>query len=230
LSEVNEIIKRYERRKNLPADKYSPLLPYVYLGEQEKERAFIRWINYAGLTPLGNKNLLEVGCGSGGNLLQFIRLGFRPENIIGNELLTERILEGRRRLPSEVKIIEGNALELKLEEKSFDVVFQSMVFSSILDAGFQKELALKMWEFVKPGGGILWYDFIYNNPQNRDVIGMPFKRVKELFPEGEIKKWKITLAPPLSRVITRISPSLYSIFNLFPFLRTHILCWITRIK
>ncbi|HVO75576.1 MAG TPA: hypothetical protein VMT35_16215, partial [Ignavibacteriaceae bacterium] len=83
---------------------------------------------------------------------------------------------------------------------------------------------------IKPGGGILWYDFIFNNPQNSDVMGMPFKRVRELFPEGEITKWKLTLAPPLGRMVTRISPSFYSLFNLFPFLRSHILCWITRIK
>ena len=86
----------------------------------------------------------------------------------------------------------------------------------------------KIWRLVKPGGGVLWYDFIYNNPMNKDVKGIKYKEVKLLFPYRINKKWKLTLAPPLSRIITKIHPSLYSFFNVFPFLRTHILCWIEK--
>jgi hypothetical protein len=63
---------------------------------------------------------------------------------------------------------------------------------------------------------------------NNDVKGIKFKEVKVLFPFGVIKKWKITLAPPVSRLVTKLHPSLYTIFNFFPFLRTHILCWIEK--
>ena len=47
------------------------------------------------------------------------------------------------------------------------------VFPSILDDSFQQKLADRMWALTKPGGGILWYDFIYNNPRNPDVRGVP---------------------------------------------------------
>jgi hypothetical protein len=85
-----------------------------------------------------------------------------------------------------------------------------------------------MWALAKPGGGVLWYDFIFNNPRNPDVRGVPLHRIRQLFPAGKIHHWKLTLAPPLSRRVTRLHPVLYSVFNLVPFLRTHVLCWIEK--
>ena len=83
-------------------------------------------------------------------------------------------------------------------------------------------------ELGEAGGGVLWYDFIYNNPSNPDVRGVPVKLVRELFPAGKMIVRRVTLAPPISRRVTRIHPSFYTIFNFFPFLRTHVLCWIQK--
>ena len=110
----------------------------------------------------------------------------------------------------------------------FDIVCQSTVFSSILDDGLQQRLAAAMWRWVRPGGGVLWYDFTHNNPSNRDVRGMRLVRVRELFPSGDIRYRRVTLAPPIARRVGRIHPSLYTAFNAFPFLRTHVLCWIGK--
>jgi ubiquinone/menaquinone biosynthesis C-methylase UbiE len=227
LNEIEEIKQRYKKREGLTG-RYNILQPWIYKGEQEKERALIKWINTCSILPIEEKKLLEIGCGSGGNLLQFLRLGFSPENLVGNELLQDRINKARKKLPTELILLPGNALDLTIQDCQFDIVFQSMVFSSILDEKFKFQLAKRMWGWVKEEGGVLWYDFIYNNPWNKDVKGIPYKKVKEYFPEGSIKKWKITLAPPLSRIVTKIHPSFYNIFNLFPFLRTHILCWIQK--
>ncbi|HVO76299.1 MAG TPA: class I SAM-dependent methyltransferase [Ignavibacteriaceae bacterium] len=226
--ELEEIRSRYKRRNNI--DYYSFLNPAIYLGEQEKELILIKLIKYAGLHPLENKKLLEIGAGTGKNILEFIRLGFLPENLTANELLPERFSLLRKNLPTNVTILEGNALELNLERGLFDIVFQSMVFSSILDKEFQKELAEKMWSWTKSGGGILWYDFTYNNPRNKDVAGMSFQTIEKLFPQGKIKKWRLTLAPPLSRAVTKITPQFYYFLDFFPFLRTHLLCWIQKPK
>jgi len=85
-----------------------------------------------------------------------------------------------------------------------------------------------MWELTKRGGGVLWYDFIYDNPENPDVRGVPIRRIRELFPEGRMRYWRLTLAPPIARRVCRIHPCLYYVFNVFPFLRTHVLCWIAK--
>jgi ubiquinone/menaquinone biosynthesis C-methylase UbiE len=157
-----------------------------------------------------------------------IRLGFRPENLTGNELLPGRLAITRLRLPSGVKLVSGDAREIAVEPGSFDIVYQSMAFTSILDDAFQQDLAAGMWTLVKPGGGILWYDFLYKHPNNPDVRAMPLQRVRKLFPEGSLTSWRVTLAPPISRRVTQIHPSLYAAFNTVPLLRTHVLCWIRK--
>lgn len=228
LHEIDKIHQRYQRRSTLQGNPYDPLKADVYLGRQEKERALVRWIEGAGLAPVQNRRLLEIGCGSGANLLQFLQLGFLPENIVGNELLAERAALARRFVPTNTQILTGDASALDLPEASFDVVYQSTVFTSILDNAFQEKLANRMWHLVRPGGGVLWYDFIYNNPANPDVSGVTLRRIRELFPSGELTVSRLTLAPPVARRVTALHPSLYTLFNVFPFLRTHILCWIKK--
>lgn len=227
-NELDAIRNRYARREQITVDRYSPLDPAVYMTEQEKERKLIRWIYAAQLAPLADKHVLEIGCGSGGNLFQLIRLGFRPEHLVGNDLLEERVAQARARLPASVRIISGDAATLDLGGELFDVVLQSTVFTSILDNAFQQQLAERMWQLVQPGGGVLWYDFIYKNPANPDVRGVPVKRIRTLFPEGHFTIWTLTLAPPISRRVTRLHPALYTMFNLLPVLRTHVLCWIAK--
>src|SRR6476469_8480940 len=85
-SQTERIRRQYERRSALPASRYDPLEPSVYMTTQEKERALIRCLRQSGLRPIADKRVLEVGCGSGHNLLEFLRLGFQPENLVGNEL------------------------------------------------------------------------------------------------------------------------------------------------
>lgn len=221
--------ERYTRRERLPLlDLYDPLSPSVYMAHQERQRALARLLRTAGLIPVRDKTLLEIGCGSGANLLDMIRLGFLPENLVGSELLDSRCKSARHLLPCATRIISGDATALEFSENSFDIVFQSTVFTSIIDDVFQKKLAERMWFLAKPGGGVLWYDFIYNNPRNSDVRGVPLRRIRQLFPAAEIMIWKITLAPPISRLVTKLHPNFYSLCNLVPLLRTHVLCWIKK--
>lgn len=230
-NECDLIRERYEKRETaLNHLRYNVLNPPVYMSMQEKERALIKWIYDAKIHPIENKRLLEIGCGTGANLLQFIRLGFDPANLVGNELLEDRVTVARKKLPQEIKIIPGDASEINMASNTVDIVYQSMVFTSILDMNFRLKLARRMWELVKPGGGILWYDFIYDNPRNSDVKGISVKEVRNLFPSGDMKTWRVTLAPPISRVVTKICPLLYNVINLLPLFRTHVLCWIEKPK
>lgn len=218
------MIERYDRRRSV----YSPLDCNVYLRRQELERALVDWFNATHFEDPGDVELLEIGCGHGSNLQLLIRLGFSPSLIVGNELLNERAVHARSALPQETKIVSGDALDLAYPEHSFDVVFQSLVFSSILDDATQQNLATLMWNLARPGGGVLWYDFFVDNPANPDVRGVSRKRICELFPGTVPRVRKITLAPPISRIVTRASRSLYAVFNAVPLFRTHYLCWIPK--
>ena len=228
-NEVQNMRRRYARRKQIAAPwRYNILNPSVYMNLQERERALIRWIKRSSIAPVSDKRLLEIGCGAGDNLLQFIRLGFQPRNLVGNELLEERAFHARQILPPAVRIIVGDAAELGFADHLFDIVYQSTVFSSILDQSFKTRLANRMWSWIRPGGGLLWYDFVVDNPCNPDVCGLPFNRIRELFPNGEVTAWRTTLAPPIGRLVCLVHPCLYTLFNALPLLRTHLLCWIRK--
>ena len=229
VDEVEAVRERYSRR-SMSHDplRYSLLNLSVLLSQQERQRALVEWVTRCGIHPVGSKRVLEVGCGNGSNLLDLMRLGFAPENLVGNELLPQRNHEARRLLPAAVTVLEGDATRLDLQTDSFDVVMQSTVFSSLLDDEFQATLAECMWRWVRPGGGVLWYDFVHDNPSNADVRGVPMGRVRELFPVGRVWQRRLTLAPPIARRVTSAHPWLYGLFNSMPVLRTHRLCWIQK--
>ena len=225
-SEPDAVTERYARRA--PTNRYSLLKPDVWQTVQERQRALLRLFVRLGWAELSGKTLLEVGCGSGGNLLELLRLGFAPELLSGAELLPERAAQARRCLPGVLRVREGDALQMALAPASQDVVFVSTVFSSLLSDAFQQQLADAMWHWVKPGGGVLWYDFTVNNPRNPDVRGVPLARLRALFPQGVVQSQRVTLAPPIARAVTRIHPGLYPVFNAVPLLRTHVLAWVAK--
>lgn len=141
--EIREIADRYRRRDQIPARRYSRLNPVVNLTAQERQRALVRLFANLGLESLSDLQVLEVGCGNGSNLLELIELGASPQNLVGNELLEDRLADARNRLPASTELFAGDASQLALSAEHFDIVYQSTVFSSILDDGLQESLAKK---------------------------------------------------------------------------------------
>ena len=224
--EPEQLAGRYARRGG--PDRYAAIHPDAWQMMQERQRAMLRLFARLGHADLGALRLLEVGCGGGANLLELLRLGFAPEHLCGAELLPERVAHARRMLPAGITLFEGDAMRMPIAPASQDIVFVSTVFSSLLNDAFQQRLATAMWSWVRRGGGVLWYDFTVDNPRNPDVRGVPLRRVRELFPHGELQTKRVTLAPPLARAVTRLHPALYTVFNTIPLLRTHVLAWIAK--
>jgi len=224
--EAQAVAQRYARRA--VGDRYSILNPDVWHTVQERQRAMLRLFVRLGWTDLSARRVLEVGCGNGGNLLELLRVGFVPRNLVGIELMPDRFAHAMQTLPSGVTLMQGDASLVKLPDESEDIVLQSTVFSSLLDAPFQWRLAQTMWRWVRPGGGVLWYDFTVDNPRNPDVRGVPVARIRELFPHGRLSWRRVTLAPPLARAACRLHPALYPVLNVIPLLRTHVLAWIEK--
>ncbi len=227
--EPDQVRARYARRAaTVPPARYSPLQPDVWQTLQERQRALIGLLRRHGATAPGELALVEVGCGSGGNLLELLRLGFDPARLTGIELLPERLAQARAVLPPALALLECDAAAAPLAPASQDLVLQATVFSSLLDRAFQHRLAATMWRWLRPGGAVLWYDFTVDNPRNPDVRGLPLARVHELFPEGRVDIRRVTLAPPLARAVCAVHPALYTLCNLLPPLRTHLLAWIEK--
>jgi SAM-dependent methyltransferase len=224
--EAQAVAQRYARR-GAPS-RYSMAQPDVWQTVQERQRAVIRLLAALGWRQWNELRLLEVGCGAGTNLQEFLRMGFAPQHLSGIELLPARFEQARLGLPEAVTLGQGDALQWEQAADSQDIVFQSTVFSSLLEPGFQQRLAQRMWQWVRPGGGVLWYDFTVNNPRNPDVRGVPLAQVQRLFPQARMHAQRLTLAPPLARAVCRVHPSLYTVFNALPVLRTHALVWLQK--
>ena len=228
-AETEAVRERYARRPDAAHDaRYRMLNPAVWQSVQERQRAMIGLFARAGLADLSALRLLEVGCGSGGNLLELLRLGFAPQHLTGIELLPERCAQARHVLPAALALIEGDALCADIADASQDIVYASTVFSSLLEDAYQQRLADAMWRWTRPGGAVLWYDFTVDNPRNADVRGVPRARVQALFPHGRLAARRVTLAPPLARALCRVHPALYGAANALPWLRTHLLAWIVK--
>lgn len=212
----------------LPADRYSLLLPDVWQLVQERQRAVLQGLLARGWHEPSALHLTEVGCGAGGNLLEFLRLGCAPARLTGCELQPERLAMARERLPAALTLHGGDAALAPIAPSSQDIVAQITVFSSVLDDAAQQRLAQAMWAWLRPGGVVLWYDFTMDNPRNTQVRGVPRRRLAELFPLGQVQARRLSLAPPIARRVCAVHPALYTVFNLLPPLRTHLLAWITK--
>ncbi len=226
MNEPQAVRERYARRD--VGDRYSPLRPEVNRLLQERQRALLKLLARAGLHSVHDLRLTEVGCGSGGNLLELLQLGFAPQHLQGIELLPDRFEQARQRLPAALRLWAGDANQVDIEPASQDLVLQATVFSSLLGDDFQQALANTLWRWVKPGGMLLWYDFTVDNPRNRDVRGVPVARIRQLFPQGRLTVQRVTLAPPLARWACRVHPIVHDALNLLPFLRTHVLASVAK--
>lgn len=224
---ADDLATRYARRGAL-AERYSPLRPDVRATLAERQRAQLELLAVHAGKPLAELRVAEVGCGSGGNLLDLLRWGCTPERLTGIELLPERAAQARAVLPAALRLIEGDAVAADIAPASQDLVLAFTVFSSILDDAAQQALAAAMWRWLVPGGAALVYDFAVDNPRNADVRGVPLARIRALFPQA-LPTWRrVTLAPPLARAACRLHPGLLPLLNLLPLLRTHRLVWLAK--
>lgn len=232
-TEALNVRGRYARRDAAgDAERYSLSDPYARAAWQERQikvQALLAAAQFADWSAL---DVLDVGCGAGRNMQDWLQLGVQPERLQGIELLPERAATARSVLPEACRIWNADALDPALQQsiapESQDLAVLFTVFSSILSPTVQQQLAQQVWRWVKPGGAVLWYDFTVDNPRNRNVRGVPLQRVRALFPEGRIRAQRVTLAPPLARPACRVWPGLYPVLNAVPLLRTHVLAWIEK--
>jgi ubiquinone/menaquinone biosynthesis C-methylase UbiE len=211
----------YERLKALPPGRYDPWAAGNVFLSHERERVLAELLRRHGWRDrLEHGKVLEIGCGIGESMVRLRLLGARCENLYGIELLPERVADASRRWP-ELQIGEGDASDMAFQDGSFDVVLQSTVLTSVLDATLRVRIAQEMMRVLKRDGVILWYDFRVSNPWNRDVRGISRREVLRLFPGMEAVFRRVTLIPPLARFLAPRALWLARVLNGFSCLRTH---------
>jgi ubiquinone/menaquinone biosynthesis C-methylase UbiE len=203
-AELARLEAEYMRRASnrLYAERYSYFNNAALLHVHSLERSLLALLKRYKFTLLTEKKILDVGCGSGTHLRRFLDYGASPTNLSGIDLLPSRIKQAQCLQP-DIDWHVGSAHQLPYANATFDLVTSFVVFSSILDESLRQQIADEMWRVRKPGGLILVYDFVYSNPNNAAVRGVNQQKAKRLFhrPGARFDFRRITLAPPISRII-----------------------------
>ncbi|MEK6744524.1 MAG: class I SAM-dependent methyltransferase [Nitrospirota bacterium] len=180
----------------------------------------------AGLCAVGCKRemtgILDVGCGVGGSLYTFLRLGFRPEQLTGIDILEERVADAHYRFPN-IIIKHENAAQMSFPDDSFDITHESTMLVQILDDNVTRSIASEMIRVTKPNGYIIIVDWRYNKPGSSEYRAISPQRIAALFQVGTatklLHKSNGALIPPVGRFLSKRMPSLYFLVqSMFPFL------------
>ncbi len=220
-AETTRIKAAYARRQC--GDLYSWFNPGQLFLLQERERRVLALLKSLGLSRWPDQKILEVGCDTGYWLGEFIKWGARPENLTGIDLFSGCLVEARPLQAAGVGLVQANGAYLPFFPSTFDLVLQSTVFTSILDQAMKQVVAGEMLRVLKPSGLILWYDYHVNNPWNTDVQGVKRGEIRRLFPGCGITLRRVTLAPPLARLLAPRSFLLCALLEKLRILNTHYL-------
>jgi ubiquinone/menaquinone biosynthesis C-methylase UbiE len=226
--EEDQIRAKYARRKSRDT-RYSWFSPGHLFMIQDRERHFLKLLKREGADTLEDRSILEVGCGQGYWLRDFVKWGAQPQNLTGVELLPDRLTEARRLCPEKVNILNASASRLPFKDACFDLVLQATVFTSIQDGELKRQVAAEMMRVVRPQGLILWYDFRFDNPRNPDVTAVRKREIIELFTGCRVDLTPITLAPPLMRPLARWSWLAPYLLGKMPWLCSHYMGVIRKI-
>ena len=200
---------------------------YVFM-MHDLERRVLAALRRSRLWPLDARRILDVGCGTGYWLHRLIAWGAQPRHAAGIDLLRDRVRGAARRCPPDIGLFCSSAVALPFRTASFDLVTQFMVFTSILDADVRRCVAEEMVRVLTPAGVILWYDFCVPNPRNPDLRPVKAAEIRRLFPGCSVELNRVTLAPPVARLVAPLSWTLCLLLNLVTPLRTHYLGVIRR--
>lgn len=227
-AEIRRIRAEYDRRgRDLDPAAYQACKPENLFMRQAIERGFVRALSEGGLLPLAGRRVLDVGCGTGQWLADLETWGARRELVAGIDLMPDRAEASRRRVPG-ADVREGSASELPWEADSFDLVFQVMLLSSVLDESLRRDVCAEMDRVLAPGGTIVSVDFFVDNPANASVGAVKKRDFATLFPGYEVGWRRIMLAPPLVR---RLAPRAWWLASLLQSARvfdTHAVAVLSR--
>ena len=236
MDDIARLRNEYEDRKHRLAasDLYSLFNRANLFIVQQRQREVLAALKKNGVTDLSNLLILEMGCGGGGVLTEYLNFGASPENLHGVDLLPDRLLHAHHILPGS-GFANADGQSLPYSDKTFDLVLQYTAISSILDPQVRRAICADMLRVLrspdpasgKPGGIILSYDF-WLNPTNPQTQGIRPGEIKRLFPNCRYEFHRITLAPPITRRLASISWGLCLFLENLKIFNTHYLVAIKK--
>jgi len=209
--------------------RYSPLQAAHLYTIQTRERRMLGLLKGLRILDLHSMRILEIGCGNGFWINEFIKWGADPSNITGVDLDPKCLQTAKQNTPETVTLRCVDGSSLPDEAGSYDIVLQSTLFTSVLDSDTRTRIASEMTRVLDQDGCILWYDFHVNNPNNSSVRRVGRSEIHRMFPECHVSLQPITLAPPLARLVAPWSLTLCHVLEAFRPLCTHYIGCIRKI-
>ncbi len=198
-NDFERLQKEYLARENRFANdsRYSPFNQEYLFTKSQLNRHLLNMLSKHGVQNLGTSKILEVGCGTGGVLVDYLSYGASANHIHGVDVLPHRLTQARSRLPF-LQISQADGIALPFAAEQFDIVCQYTMFSSILDESIKQKIAQEMLRVLKTNGILIWYDFWWN-PTNPATKGIRQLEIKLLFAPFKTSIQRVTLAPPIAR-------------------------------
>jgi ubiquinone/menaquinone biosynthesis C-methylase UbiE len=226
-SRIREVYERYQRA-GVAKSKWSKSNVGNQCIVEERLRLLRRMLVNSGHTDLRDLNILDVGCGGGDLIASLHGFGAESNRLFGVDLIPGRVTDARKANP-DVGFVAANAEYLPFPDRYFDLVSVFTVFTSILDPTMAKNVAREVARVLKSDGILIWYDFRFDSPSNRNVRGIGRNEVRSLFPNADYDIRSVTLLPPLARRLGRATKTLYPILSALPPLRSHYLAFIRKL-
>lgn len=194
---------------------------------QERERRLVRILREHGYDHLDGVRAFEAGCLTGYNLRLLVQWGARACDMAGIDIDALAAAYCAAHSP-EIRVHTGSAESIPEPDESFDIAMAFTLFSSVPDEGASAKIASELSRITKPGGLVLVYDMRRRSPRNRKVHPVDQDDIRRWFPHSPMRRYTMTLAPPIARHAGRMAPWLYSPLAAVPFLRTHALFVLRR--
>jgi ubiquinone/menaquinone biosynthesis C-methylase UbiE len=120
----------------------------LFLTEEERYSTYPWLYEVAEFRKHRGKKVLEIGCGTGSDLLQFAKHGALATGV---DLTTKHVELARRRVGDLAIVEQADARRLPFEDASFDYIYSHGVLHH---SDEPEEIAREMFRVLRPGGRI----------------------------------------------------------------------------
>jgi len=191
---------------------WHPRNPISFVHSQILDKRVIQAINRLDI-ELVDQKILDVGSGYGRLIRFWTELGADPSNLYGIDLTLHR-LQHAQKLLNRAGYACSSAGELPFDARSFDILSQFSVFSSIFDFTLRQKAAKEMVRVLRSNGWLIWYDV--SNGKGGNPKPITRNDVLALFPNLELQFSCPVFSRELARII-KINVDLAFLWERLPF-------------
>jgi ubiquinone/menaquinone biosynthesis C-methylase UbiE len=189
----------------------------LFLGEQERYHTYPWLYEAAEFREHRDEDVLEIGCGTGCDLLQFAKHGARA---VGVDITPEHLRLARERVGELARVLSADARNLPFPDARFDYVYSHGVLHHLDDpATVVKEMlrvlrpsgrfnvhVYALWSYVPVHKlykhGMEWKRWIENSSDPVHIELYTARRLRKLFGEAiAVRKYQCSYAQNLGRWI-----------------------------